>query len=88
METAKLLQELWRALLPNCEAPPFEQFVRWLGSYDEQIINRGIRRASSKLYKTTREGQIMTPADCFAYATSVMRHEALGQRSFNGSTVA
>jgi hypothetical protein len=81
--SASQYAELWRALMPDIEAPGFDQFLMWAGNYSEQQISRGMSGAARKLRAVRNNSQAMTPDDIARYASSIMRNEMMGRRRFN-----
>ena len=75
--------ELWRALMPDVDAPGEDQFLLWSGLYTESQVARGLSGAARKRRAVTRDGQSMTVDDLAAYASSIMKHEKQGVRRFN-----
>lgn len=74
---------LWRALMPDIEAPGDEQFVMWAGNYKESHITRGINGAARKFRAMRNISHPMSVDDVTRYATSIMRNEAMGIRRFD-----
>lgn len=77
MEDARTVQLLWEALIPKRQAPAMERILLWVGTFNEAVIEHGVRRAAAKFY---RDGT-MTADDCARYATSVMRNESAERKA-------
>jgi hypothetical protein len=74
--------QLWRALMPDLDAPGSSQLVLWAGSYSADLVSQAINRASRK-YRKLRESTTPMSAEAVArYASSVMKNELLGIRQF------
>jgi hypothetical protein len=66
-ETAKLLQQLFAALLPDVEVPVYAQFLRWAGRFGNEAVTHAINRTAAKRAKD----KWMDRSDCERYLTSV-----------------
>jgi hypothetical protein len=69
------LHRYWKLLLSGIEPPSPERLMLWQSLYPELVIQRGIKRASAKQFKSRSEGKPMSSDDVQRYATSVMRRE-------------
>jgi hypothetical protein len=69
------LRRYWTLLLSGIEPPNPERLMLWQSLYPESVIQRGIKRASAKQFKSLGEGKPMSSDDVQRYATSVMRRE-------------
>jgi len=69
------LHRYWTLLLSGIEPPNPERLMLWQSLYPESVIQRGIKRASAKQFKSLGEGKPMSSDDVQRYATSVMRRE-------------
>lgn len=69
------LNRYWKLLLSGIEPPSPERLMLWQSLYPESVIQRGIKRASAKQFKSLGEGNPMSSDDVQRYATSVMRRE-------------
>ena len=81
--SAAEFMELWQALMPGTAVPGQDQFLVWAGIYTNGQVSRGINGAARKLRAMRNVSRSMTPVDIAKYATSIMKHESLGQRRFN-----
>lgn len=82
MTSAAEFMELWQALMPGTTAPGKDQFLVWTGIYTSEQVSRGINGAARKLRAMHNVSRSMTNDDVARYASSIMKHEALGQRRF------
>ena len=82
MQTAEQFAELRKALMPDFAVPDRQQFLLWTGTYNEDLVSRGINRAACKRRKMRDTGTPMTVDEAIKYASSVMRNETLGRRVF------
>jgi hypothetical protein len=73
-ETARLARQLWEAVLPDMEAPPAGQFIRWL-RFGEGALAHAINRAAAKRLRC-----VMTTEDVSRYVTSVAAKESKQER--------
>jgi hypothetical protein len=80
IEAAEQYSMLWRALMPESEAPGTDQFLLWAGQHPDAIASRGINRAAAKVRKMRDTPTPMTLDDAIRYAASVMKNESLGIR--------
>jgi hypothetical protein len=78
MITAEQYEQLWKALMPDVEAPDRQQFLLWVGTYTDDLVSRGINRAGVKARKLRGTANAMTTLDAIRYAASVMKNELLG----------
>jgi len=83
---AQSYAELWQALTPDAAIPPREQFILWAGQHTEGQIVRGINRAVAKARTMQARGTPMLLDDAARYASSVMRHESLGEQKHPPAT--
>jgi hypothetical protein len=83
LAAAQAYADLWLALAPGAETPPMSQFILWAGQHREAQIARGINRAAAKSRTMQARGTPMSIEDAARYASSVMRHESLGERKLN-----
>lgn len=79
LAAAQSYTELWQALTPGAATPPMSQFILWAGQHEEGQVVRGINRAVAKARTMQGRGTPMTVEDAARYASSVMRHESLGE---------
>lgn len=80
MTAATSFTELWKAIMPDLEAPNRQQFLLWAGMYSEELVSRGISRAAAKSRRMSQSGATMTVDEAIRYASSVMKNELLGIR--------
>jgi hypothetical protein len=78
---------LWQAMTPGAEIPPMSQFIVWAGQHKERPVVRGITRAVAKARAMQSAGTPMTVDDAARYASSVMRHESLGERKLTPNLI-
>jgi hypothetical protein len=75
------LHRYWKLLLSGIEPPSPERLMLWQSLYPESVIQRGIKRASAKQFKSLSEGKPMSSDDVQRYATSVMRREHTARKA-------
>jgi hypothetical protein len=75
LDKLESLTRYWKLLLSGIEPPSPERLMLWQSLYPESVIQRGIKRASAKQFKSLGEGKPMSSEDVQRYATSVMRRE-------------
>jgi|SRR5579875_77977 len=79
VEQAREYQKLWQTMI-HLGSPPLEQFVIWASLHTERHITRGISRTAAKARTMAQTHTPMTVDDAAMYASSVMKHERLGNR--------
>jgi hypothetical protein len=73
--------EFWKLLMPEVAMPERQQFLMWAGTYNEELVSRGITRAAAKFRKMKGTDTPMSADDAIRYASSVMKNESLGRRA-------
>lgn len=81
MSAADEFTELWKALMPEPEIPDRQQFLLWSGTYNSELVSRGINRAAAKARKMKNTETPMSAGDTIRYASSVMKNELLGRKA-------
>jgi len=80
MRAADEYTKLWTLLMPHTPPPGNDQFLVWCGNYTSKQITKGINGAARKQRAMLSASQTMATDAVAAYASSIMKHEVLGQR--------
>ena len=75
LEQLELSKTLWlKAMPPECPLPDDWDFLRWIGNYPPDIVEKGIVHSAKKMRLNLREKRELIPNAAARYGTSVMTH--------------
>ena len=70
LERAREAQELWRAVIPFCQAPEPRQFILWINRFSDEQIERAFMRASRRF--APEKTQVPDAAVIHKYVTGLL----------------